>query len=88
MSADILEFKPKTHPIREMIPLEEARIRRDDAPLMIVFSHQKEDLESLAEVLEINYEYTHKNLGNSEDVQALLLSYSRIVARLRVSIHR
>ncbi|MCG8093852.1 MAG: hypothetical protein JAZ17_09535 [Candidatus Thiodiazotropha endolucinida] len=88
MSADILEFKPKTHPIREMILLEEARIRRDDGPLMIVFSHQKEDLESLAEVLEINCEYTHKNLGNSENVQALLLSYSRIVARLRVSIHR
>lgn len=91
MSAKILEFRPKTntHPVREMILQEQAEIvcANDALVNLNMSSDLKCVLKSLTEVLELNTNYLYEKFSfDHQETQALLLSYTRILAKLRLMI--
>ncbi|MCG8092872.1 MAG: hypothetical protein JAZ17_04455 [Candidatus Thiodiazotropha endolucinida] len=89
MSAKILEFRPKTniHPVREMVLQEQAEIMRANGhPGVLDMSQEVRDIfEDLSRVLELNCEYLYENYSvENNALETLLLSQTRIVARLRL----
>ncbi|MCG7989394.1 MAG: hypothetical protein N0E43_03465 [Candidatus Thiodiazotropha lotti] len=89
MSAKILEFRPKTstHPVREMVLQEQADIvRANDHPGVFDMPWEVRDIfEDLARVLGLNCEYLYENCSTEHNAfQTLLISQTRIVARLKL----